>query len=215
MLFRRLVLVGQQLRERAHARAEKRLFLRDEIAGAQIADERARLRRAEEIDRDGCADGDDPDELEEMPQPPAELHIRHQQRRWQGRRERGDPDHDDHVGRAMRQQVGLERAEQQDAEQRGAEDERDPRGRAAGRRDAWDDVRHRQSDQAEEENGDEAERLQGEQRAHGARAAERRRCRQREDRSAGGERGRTGEGDDAVHPDDHAGRRKPVDREQR
>ena len=41
VLLRRFVLVGEQLGQRTHARAEEGLFLRDEIRCTKIPDERA------------------------------------------------------------------------------------------------------------------------------------------------------------------------------
>ena len=66
VLLGRLVLVREQLRQRVHARTEERLLFGDEVTGAEVADERARLRGPEEVDRDGCTDDDDAEQLEQV-----------------------------------------------------------------------------------------------------------------------------------------------------
>src|SRR6266511_3110501 len=80
VLFRGLVLVGEELRQRVHACAQKGLLLGDEVSRAQVAYERARLRGAPQVDGDGDPDDDDAGELEEVSEPPAEIHVVQEQR---------------------------------------------------------------------------------------------------------------------------------------
>jgi hypothetical protein len=60
--------------------AEKRLLGRDQVGAADVADERPRLSGAPQVERDGRTDNGDPDELEAVSEPPAELEVAEEQR---------------------------------------------------------------------------------------------------------------------------------------
>ena len=66
------VLLGQANHERVHVRAEERLLRADELCGADVPDERARLGAAVEIPGDDAADRGDAEHLG-VSEPPAEL----------------------------------------------------------------------------------------------------------------------------------------------
>ena len=113
--------------------------------GAQVAEQRARLSlSAAEVERDREADRRDPEHLEPVADPPAEIHVGQEQRRGERRREPRDPDDDEQVGRAPREPVRAERAPADESVEGEADAERDrtrartaapaQRGRGSGRR---------------------------------------------------------------------------------
>jgi hypothetical protein len=104
----------------------------DELGGAEIADEPARLDRAMHVDRDGGADDGDAGELETVPETPAEVRVAPEEC---GRQRCGQPrqsDDDAEVDTALCQEVGLEGEQHQDGVEEDADDERADR-RCAGR----------------------------------------------------------------------------------
>jgi hypothetical protein len=78
-----VVALSEAERERAHVRAQERLLGEDEVGRVQVAGQRPRLDGAGEIEGDGGADGEDAVELQAVTEPPAELDVRHRQRRHQ------------------------------------------------------------------------------------------------------------------------------------
>jgi hypothetical protein len=79
VLLRVLVLLREADREGANVGAEERLLGRDQVGAADVADERPRLRGTPEVEGDGRSDDDDSDELEAVPEPPAELEVAEQE----------------------------------------------------------------------------------------------------------------------------------------
>ena len=107
VLLRVLVLLREFDEERAHVRPEERFLLGDEVGAPQVAEQRARARdSATEVEGDGNPDGRDPDDLESVPEPPAEVLKVEEKRRRQRAREPDDADGDDEVaGRLVRRNV--------------------------------------------------------------------------------------------------------------
>ena len=127
VLLGRGVLGCEPHHERAHACAEVRLLRGDDLRGAQIADERARPAAAAEVVDERCADDGDPDDLEDVTEPPAEVDEAEHQRAVERAREQHDADHDREVGTAAREQEGVHRAEREravDAEPDGEQGDR-------------------------------------------------------------------------------------------
>ena len=76
VLLRVRVLLGELDEERADVRPEKRLGLGDEVGAAEVSEQRPRARdSAAQIVRDGEAHGRDPDDLEDVAEPPAEVPV--------------------------------------------------------------------------------------------------------------------------------------------
>ncbi len=215
VLLRRLVLFCEPLHECMDAGAEERFLLGDELGGAEVTDERARLGRAAQVDRDRHADDHDSSKLERVADPPAEIHPPHERRRRNRGHQPGDPDDDGEVDAAARQQVRLQCPQEQDSEERHADDERGNGARAARRRDVGDDGGEAEPDHTEADHRNERSCLEPEERFDAVRAAQRRKRRQREDRRACRQGERAGQGEDAVVADDRARGCEPVDREQR
>ena len=104
VLLGRGVLLGEGDEQRPHVRAEERLLLRDELDCAEVSDQWPRhARAAVEVERDGTADKRDPDELEAVAEPPAEVRVVEHERRHERGREPDDPDGDQQVGEPLRQ----------------------------------------------------------------------------------------------------------------
>ena len=96
------VLLREQPDEAPDLRAEERLLGGDELGAAQVARERPRRRRAEEVGRHGQADEQDARHLEPVPEPPGEIEIGQRQ----GRHERaGEPDEPDEDAESARRRV--------------------------------------------------------------------------------------------------------------
>ncbi len=89
VLLRVRVLLGERDEERADVRAEERLGLGDEVGAREVSEQRPRARDpAAKVERDGEADRCDPDDLEGVTEPPAEIPVVEQKR---GRKSSGEP----------------------------------------------------------------------------------------------------------------------------
>ena len=94
VLLGRVVLLAEPHHDRPHAGAEERLFGVHDLGRPKVADEWPRLAAAAEIVGDRCADEGDPDQLEEMADPPAEIHERQRERAEERAGEKHEPDDD-------------------------------------------------------------------------------------------------------------------------
>ena len=157
----------------------------------------------------------DPDQLEEVAEPPAELHVGHQQRGHQRGGQHHGAHHNHQVGEAAGEQVGPRGAQRDQDVEGAAERQRGDRLGAAGFRHGRDQVGQQDAGGAEPTDHEQQQRLEHQQQAYGARAAQLRHRRQREHRPAHRQRGGAGEGDHAVVLHEHARRGQAVDGEQR
>ena len=124
VLLGRDVLGRERHQQRAHVRAEEGLLVAHELDRAEVARERPRLGAATaEVDRHGDRDARDPDQLEPVREPPAEVRVVLDQRRDEGRAEPDDADGDRQVARAAGEQERPQRASREDAEEEEAGDE--------------------------------------------------------------------------------------------
>ena len=215
VLLGRLVLFCEPLQQRMHPSVEERLLFRHELRGTEVADERARLNRAVEVDGDCDSDDRDARQLEAVSEPPAEISEGQEQRRWQGGRQPGDPDDHREVHGPLRQEVRLQRPQDEHRVERDADDEGDDRRSARRRRDGGHEARHCHADDAEPDHADQRNALQDEEGADSLGSPERGQSRECEDGAADGQRCRPGQRDHAVVPDHDARRGKTVDGEQR
>ena len=192
-------------------RAEEGLLGAKEVDAAQVADERPRLGAAAQVEGDGDADERDPDDLEAVSEPPAEVPVVEQERGDERGGQPDDADGDDQVGGAAREPVRALRTQAEEPvedEPRGQDRERE---RAARLRDARHEARLEQRGGAEAQHG----REEREQRPDGVGPAQRGQRGEGEDGASDRQRGAAGEGDDAVAADDDAGRRQAVQAEER
>ena len=76
VLLGRGVLLGQGHKQCSHVQPEERLFLGDQLHRAKVADQRSRHAGAAiEVERHRAAEKRDPDELEAVAEPPAEVRL--------------------------------------------------------------------------------------------------------------------------------------------
>jgi hypothetical protein len=98
-----------------------------------------------------------------VPEPPTQVRVVQEERRGQSCCEPGDADHDGQVGDPLRQQIRLQRSQdEQGVEERSndeSDDSRRTRGRGNRRHQAW----HRHTDDAEPDDGDEGHDLENEE----------------------------------------------------
>ena len=98
VLFRRRVLLAERDEQRTDVGAEERLFLQDELDGPQVAEQGPRSRRpAVQVPGDDAADEHDADELEAVPEPPAEVPVGLHERRHERGSQPDDPRRDEKV----------------------------------------------------------------------------------------------------------------------
>ena len=215
MLLRGGVLLGEAHHQGAHARAEVRLFGDDDLAGAKVARERPRAAAAAQVVRGGRADERDPDDLEQVAEPPAEVHERQHQRAVDRRGEEGEPDDHREISGAARQQERRRRADGD----RGEEDEPDGDqrpGRGRTRRGhGRDEARREHADQAEARDLEDDDDLERDRLGDRLRRVEVAKTRENEDRRAHRQGRPTAQGDQPVRADEHTGRHEPVHGEQR
>ena len=145
-----------------HTSAEECLLLGDKLGSAEVAHKGTGLRGADDVDRDRHPDDQDAGELEEMAEPPAEIHVVQKQRRRKGGAQPGNADDDGEIGAPAGQEVRLQRAEHEDREEEGADREHERRGRARRRRNGRHDVRKRHADDAETDHADHGDRVENE-----------------------------------------------------
>ena len=194
-------------------RAEK-LFLRPhELAAGEVASQRPRLGGAAQVERDRDADDRDPDELEAVAEPPAELVVAQEHRRRKRGGQPGDPDEDEQVSVAMREQEGAKRTPGERAVEDEADGEERQRRRAAGLGDGRNELRVGDGEHAETEDSGQEETLDDEENANG-RTPELRDGGKREDRAADRQGGAAGERDDAVVAHQDVRGRDPVQGEE-
>jgi hypothetical protein len=211
----RAVVGAEAHHQRADPRAEVGLLGRDHLGRAQVADERARAAAAAQIERDRDAEQQDPGDLEDMAQVEAEGAGRAGERRDRGHGEPAAADRHDEVVGAARQRECPHRAVREQPEQHETDRHQSERGAAAALRHRRHERGPDQPRDAEGDHGAGEGRLEGEQPPHPARTAQTGQRGQREDRCAGRQREAARERDGAVHPDQHARRREPVDGEHR
>ena len=134
VLLRVGVLAGEAQRERADAGAEEGLFRRDEARCGRAAGERVRLGGAVQVECDRGADEHEPDELEAVAEPPAELHEVVHERAHERGGEEAEADEDERVAEPLGEKEGVERA-QRDVPVRGetAQEEQPAPGRSRSR----------------------------------------------------------------------------------
>jgi hypothetical protein len=155
-------------------RAEERLLLRDEIGALQVAEQRARASRAApQVDGHGEADGCDPDDLEGVTQPPAELAVVEQERSRERCRKPDDADDDQEIRSTPREPERAQRAPEEEAVERESRSERRPRGRASGLGDGGDERGLDERGDTECEDEEDASPEEPEQRTNGGGAAKR------------------------------------------
>ena len=110
-------------------------------------DEGARLGAAMKVERHGGAHEADADQLEQVPEPPAEVHVAPDERRHERHRQQHRAEHHEQVGSAAREQVRWRaRAQAERSVEDEAEREHDHR-RGAAR------LRHARNDRGREDPG--------------------------------------------------------------
>src|ERR671919_2113785 len=114
-LLRVLVLLCEADHEGADAGAEEGLLGGDQLPGPRSAGERAGRRPAIQVGRDGDSDEHDPDELEAVAEPPAEVLEIEQKGRAQSRAEEGQPEDDQQVRSAACEEVRVHGAQAEEA----------------------------------------------------------------------------------------------------
>ncbi len=208
------VLLGQANHERAHVRAEERLLGADELCGADVPDERARLGAAVEIPGDDAADQRDAEHLEAVSEPPAELAEIERERRDERGGEPHDPADDDEVGESPREQEGSEGPHFQHAVEEDAQHEEGDRLDAERAWHARDELRLEHADGADGGDRGQEACLEPEQRRHALGTAKRRQRGECEQGAADREREAARQRDEPVVLDDEAGGREAVHEEQ-
>jgi hypothetical protein len=163
VFFRRLVLLCEPLHQGVHASAEERFLFRNELSRAKVAHERPRLDRPTQVDRDGGSDDHDPDKLEAVAEPPAEVGVIQEERGRERCCEPANADHDCQVGDPLRQQVGLQGPEDEQGVEERSDDESDDGRRTCGLRDCRNKAWHRHADDAEPDDADEGDDLENEE----------------------------------------------------
>jgi hypothetical protein len=209
-----LVLLAEAEGEGTDPGAEERLLGRDELARPRTARERARLRAAVEVRRRRDPDEEDPEELEGVAEPPAQLRVLEEERRDERRAQEREPDDDEEVGPAAREEEGVDGAHAEEADEREADGEGGEGERAARLGHGRDEARPQHPDRPHERHRGEEDRLQGEQRPDALRALGRGKRRECEHGGADRERGAAGEGDEAVRAHEHARGGEPVQGEE-
>jgi hypothetical protein len=215
VLFRIAVLRRERDHQRAHLRAEVRLFRGDEVGAAEVAHERMGGLPAGEVDRDGDGHEQDADHLEAVAEPPAQVPPPQQERSRERGREPRDPGRDHQVAGTPSQHVRAPGPEREDAVEDEAEHEERDGDRAAGLGHGRHEVGHQHRREAEA--GDACDEHDGrdQKRLHRCRAPQHGHRPEREQRPADGESRTARERHDAVVPHEHPGRRQPVQAEQR
>src|SRR4051794_3160118 len=140
VLLRRGVLRRKANGQGANARTEKRFLRGDELGRAQIADEGSRPASASQVEDERRSDDDDSGQLEDVPEPPAEIHEGEDHSAVQGAGEENDAEDDGEVGRAPCEQERVRSAKSERAVHDEAEREERNRRRRLRRRDARDDA---------------------------------------------------------------------------
>jgi hypothetical protein len=166
------VLLRELLEQRVDVAAEVRLLGDDEVDAAQVAEQRTRLRLAAQVERHRDADQRDPDDLEEVAEPPAELRVVEHERADEGGAEPDRPDGDEQVGAPAAEQERPRRAKGEEGEERESEDEQGVGGRRRGLRHVRDQGGSGEADRAERDDAGHEDDLEGEQEPDPERAAQ-------------------------------------------
>ncbi len=133
VLLRVRVLLGELDEERADVRAEERLLLGDEVGALEIAEQRPRARdSAAQVVRDGEAHGGDPDDLEAVTEPPAEIPEVEEKSCRKGHGEPRDADGNEQIRTTLREPIGAQRTPEEHGVEREPGAQHDP-GRGAPR----------------------------------------------------------------------------------
>ena len=210
------VLLGELDEERADVRSEKGLGLGDEVRAAEISEQGARARdSAPQVVGDGEAHGRDPDDLEDVTEPPAEVPEGEEKSCREGNCEPRDADGNEEIRTTLCEPIRAQRTPEERGIEREPGAQHDP-GRGAPRlrnRRHQPGLGDRREPEAEDE--DDARREQPEQRLDGSGPPNRRERTEREDRSADRKRRAAREGRHADPVDEHARRREPMEAEQR
>ena len=214
VLLGRGVLLGQAHHQRADTGAEERLLGDDDLGGPQVADERARLPAAAQVVGDRRADERDPDELEDVAEPPAEIHEAQHERPIQRGRSRTSPTT---TARSATRRVSRKvfAARTASAPKRTSPNTSSAqRGVRTRIRHARDKARDEHAEQADgdDEHGD--RRLQADHERNRAGRAEPAQARQGEDCGTDRQRRGTGQRNHAVVPDEDPGGDQAVHREE-
>lgn len=181
-----------------------------------FAQERARAGGSPaQVEGNGNADDRDSDDLESVPEPPAEVPPAEKQGSRERAGEPDDADGDDEVAPPAGETERAESAPEEQREERHARDEHNERKRAARLGHGRNEARLEQSGDPEREDETDGDREQAEERSYRRRPAQRRNDAERENGSADWQRRTARERDDAVHPDEDAGRGEPVQAEKR
>jgi len=216
VLLRVRVLLRERDQESAHMRSQERLLFRDEIRPGQVAQERTRASRAPaQIEGDRDADGRDPDDLEGVPEPPAEVPVAEQERRGERGGQPHDADPDEEVRPPPREPEGAERPPEENRVEHHAPKENRPDSEAARLGNGRNEARLRHRGETEGEDEDDAGGEEPEKRTDGRRPAQGRDRSEREDRASDRQGRAAGERDDPVHLHDDARGREPVQAEER
>jgi hypothetical protein len=117
VLLRRRVFLGQSDHQRANASAEVGLLRRHDLDGAQVARKRTRAATTVEVEHGRRTDHCDPDHLEEVPEPPSEVHEGEHESPVQRRPEKHQPEHDREVSHSAGQQERVRSADRECREQ--------------------------------------------------------------------------------------------------
>jgi len=173
VLLRRGVLRAEPNHERPHAGAEERLLCCNELGRPQVTDQRARAAPAAKVVHERGADDEDAEQLEDVAEPPAEVHEREDQGAVEPGSEEDDAEHDREVRGASREQERVHRANREGAVEREPDGEESDRRGRAGRRHARHERRHEGAEQAQHEDAG------GEHALHGEHAPQREPARER------------------------------------
>ena len=156
VLRRVVVLVREPHEQRPNRRAHERIGRAHQLAGAEVAGQRARLRAAVKVERHRHADQPDADQLPPVAEPPAQLGVVHDQARVQRDREQDEPVDHGEVGEAARQEVRAPGAHPERPVEDDPKAEDDPGGGAPGLRHGGHERRLEYAGQPEGQDRDDA-----------------------------------------------------------
>ncbi|HEX2409541.1 MAG TPA: hypothetical protein VHJ39_00115 [Solirubrobacteraceae bacterium] len=204
VLLRRHVALGEAHEQPAHAAAQVGLLGRHQVAGAEVADQRARGAAAEEVEHGRDADQGDAAQLERVPAVERRRAGADDELREERRQQPPAAGDDQQVRRPVGEGEGAQRPVREDRQARGAEGEQHDGRRGArlghGRHERGVcECRGGEAEDADRQHG-----LEHEQWGDPPRPPEAWERREREQAGAHGQRGAAGECDHAVGSDEHA-----------
>ena len=186
-----------------------------QLTGTRPARQGAGRLRPTEVQRHRDPEHEDAQQLEDVAEPPAELHVVQDQGADERRGEKREADDDEEVASPAREEKRVDRAHGQVGVEEKAEREEGERERATGLGHERDEIRDEHADCSEKRDGDQKQHLEDDQVTDALAAVHQRQRREDEDERADRQRRTAGEGDQAVPRDEHARGRQPVEREQR